>query len=131
MKKSKKEKRKKRKLRKAHHPVVLVEERNAIQARKVAAWALETFPCDYCGLCCKAVFPHIILEDIKREPRLKEHIVDCEPSLQLYRLKTPCPFLDSENRCVIWLAKLSIVLDGFVSALKLSTTGKLVLAHYC
>jgi len=69
---------------------------------------LKKVKCKKCGWCCKAQNAMLTIEDVKRlmthlgynYQEFYEKYLDM--NMKIPYLKSPCPFLDSENRCTIY-----------------------------
>jgi len=69
---------------------------------------LKKIKCKRCGWCCKAQNAMLTIEDVKRLMThlgynyQKFHEKYLDKDMKIPYLKSPCPFLDNENRCTIY-----------------------------
>ncbi len=75
----------------------------------------DRYECDGCGACCRTKMVDVYEVDLLREPRLGEEMQplrepgwDGEVGYLSCLAGGGCPFLDGENRCVIYLTRPSV-----------------------
>jgi Fe-S-cluster containining protein len=81
---------------------------NIIHTEHLKLKILKKIKCKRCGWCCKNQSAMLTIEDVKRlmvhfkytYDQLSEKYLD--KKMKIPYLKSPCPFLDSENKCNIY-----------------------------
>lgn len=82
--------------------------RNIVETEPLKIRILKKIKCKKCGWCCKNQSAMLTLEDVKRlmihfkcnYEKLSEKYLD--KTMKIPYLKSPCPFLDNENKCSIY-----------------------------
>lgn len=81
---------------------------NIIKTEPLKLKILKKIKCKKCGWCCKNQSAMLTIEDVKRlavhlkctYEQLSERYLD--KRMKIPYLKSPCPFLDSDNKCNIY-----------------------------
>lgn len=81
---------------------------NIIQTEPLKLKILKKIKCKKCGWCCKNQSAMLTIEDVKRlvvrfkctYEQLSERYLD--KRMKIPYLKSPCPFLDNDNKCNIY-----------------------------
>ena len=87
---------------------LLVMYRSIIETEQLKIKILKKVKCKKCGWCCKNQNAMLTREDVKRfmihfkcsYEELSEKYLD--ETLKIPYLRSPCPLLDNENRCIIY-----------------------------
>ena len=92
----------------SHKKELLEMYRSIIETEPLKIKILKKVKCKKCGWCCKNQSAMLTREDVKRfmihfkcnYGELSEKYLD--KTMKIPYLKSPCPFLDNENKCIIY-----------------------------